>query len=551
MSTVNTSGGGDYLTLAAWVAGTAGDAGGGSPTATCSTSDGTVDGDDIVITGFSNYAEIIIEAAPGHEAVASGIDISRYQHEGSITINQSNIRVNNLQKPNLTSGSEAIFVNTSDAVNPVTISGCFIKEPQYGFQGNRRGLNAGSGLVEIENSIFSGDNVNSSSDGVQNTGGTINIKNSLIEGFGYCLTGAINSIYSSVLFAPITANWNVTPATISYCASDTDISGFGSNNFLMAAASSIFNNPTADDFTLLNYTGVGALIDAGDPSNSTSTDIAGTTRDINPDVGPFEFVSASGHIISIDDIVATSDMSDIALSQAQALSVSNELSQSMADVITVLQHQGLAIAGVVSTPSLSSPVIAQHHTITLLNNTAPSVMDAITTSQGQTLLLDGALSNAVADAVVISQGNVHVLVLSDSTSPADMTGINLSSHHQLAVDNAIGFADVSGVVLSQSHLFAIADVIAASTMDEVAMVQGHNTITLIALDTFSQSMMTALGVTQLQQLSVADAASAAFIDSLIVALALLGDITAPGLNILTPHRSMTALTPSRDIRKLH
>ena len=101
------------------------------------------------------------------------------------------------------------------------------------------------------------------------------------------------AIYSNYVGGGFSDHWNVVNAgaTGDYNAQDgTDADIVGANSIDSAAAADQFTDAANGDFTLKSGSD---LEDAGDPSNSTSDSIIGTTR-TTPDIGADEFVSAGG-----------------------------------------------------------------------------------------------------------------------------------------------------------------------------------------------------------------------------------------------------------------
>lgn len=83
--------------------------------------------------------------------------------------------------------------------------------------------------------------------------------------------------------------------SVIYTASDdNDITGTG--NFQIGTYSDIFTDYSNGDFSLKNFTGTGALIDAGTTISEVTTDIIGTSRPQGTtyDIGAFEYVSSGG-----------------------------------------------------------------------------------------------------------------------------------------------------------------------------------------------------------------------------------------------------------------
>ncbi len=275
------------------------DGGGDTMTCTCLASSGTADTTIIGIngwtTGAANY--VLVEAASGDEAVASGWDAARYRLEITdsfgIQIADDYVRLKGLQiyiKYVAANNKYCVQYVSIGVANDLRIEKCRLRG--FGSQ-NYGGIYTADAdaKVTVWNTIIH----DASTYGIYFDGSTLDVYNSVVYGDNSQMginrvAGTVTVINTAVLNT--TNDFNGT-MTIDHCASDDND---GTNNVAESGGGAAWPDDFVDaangDFTLKSGSGlVGGGID--DPGSGLySDDINGDARTSPWDVGADEYIAA-------------------------------------------------------------------------------------------------------------------------------------------------------------------------------------------------------------------------------------------------------------------
>lgn len=339
--TVNTDGGGDYTSLSAAEASLPGTL----TEATTITCEGaTEDSTGIVFDSITSATnKLYIQAVSGDEALISGWDNTRYHLSKRIYIDTEYWEIDGLQihedRANDTHFA-SIAINDGATDKSSIIKNCLVYTNENATSSWTFAIHIlDGGYCTIENCIIIG---NDSSAHTYERGIRI-VTDSDCDVYNTLVTdcyesGIYNGTATSCIVYGCGDNFN-SCTSITYCGSDATETGTG--NFTLATVSSLFEDEANGDFTYLDFTGTGAIIDAGDPTNSTTTDIAGTTRD-DPDCGPFEY-AATDTLLVVSDCTYGLSFDTFALTQQNVLSMNDNAFTYSIDNIDLVQQNILVV----------------------------------------------------------------------------------------------------------------------------------------------------------------------------------------------------------------
>ena len=147
----------DYVSLAAWVSGEAGNYGGDDPVAECRSSSGSADtSGQVSIQGFSNYGEIIVRPISGGEH-AGVWDASKYRLTSdsgdwyTLFVNNTLTTIHGIQ---IDAGNSGVNVGIYIAATSVTVTGCIVTNSAA--VDNEKGIVIDAASCRIGNNIVYG-----------------------------------------------------------------------------------------------------------------------------------------------------------------------------------------------------------------------------------------------------------------------------------------------------------------------------------------------------------------------------------------------------------
>ena len=475
----------------------------------CRSLSGTADSTAVTWSGWVTSATcyILLEAADGYQAKASGWDTSRYRVSlaNSVAWNVGSgvdhFRMKGLQVE--VTGSNAanqmpLYIGSKAAGNVIKLYNCRIRVAAASG-------NASSGIyftdadlsgVEMWNTIVEihPDNASTTVDGVYFNGTSLAMYNCNVYGFRYGIrdvAGSTVSVYDSAVLNN-TDDFNGTFAAIDYCASDD---GDGTNAVTEdgggADWTGDFTDGSGGNWTLLstsNLVGAGGMAGSG----SFSDDIDGTVRGAAWDVGAHEYVS-SGTSIALTGVSGTASVGTLALSAALALAglagtgavgtlapetamavsgieapaAPGTMSPEMAAVLAGIEAVDAAgTAGVSVTISIAGNeatgavgTVARGGTdMALTGNEATAAVDDL--SPGSTLPITGNEATGAVGTVTAQIG-----VGSDITIP--ITGVSANPAYQLSGVSATGAVGTVGPVEATDIILPITGVEATASVGDV------------------------------------------------------------------------------------
>lgn len=214
----------------------------------------------------------------------------------TLSLNDNNIFVIGIAVKLTSSSTSASAIISGN--NPTNISKCYVKGVLSGGV-NSKGISSSS-VMTVSNCVVCGfTGAGTTCAGILSSG-TMNVYNCTIYGnyIGVNRPSAGTLTVKNCISCNNTNDWNGTLTTLN-CASDDNDNG-GTGDITIATHTDVFTDPANGDFSLKNYTGAGAVIDAGtDLSGSGVTDdIIDTARGATYDIGAFEYAAGGGGAIN-------------------------------------------------------------------------------------------------------------------------------------------------------------------------------------------------------------------------------------------------------------